>query len=248
MTDHTTTGSNGGAGTTATVQEHATEVVGSVKEQGAEVARSAVEHARTVVDSAGQQVQQQGREQASKLADSLAGVSSELRSMADSAQGGTMVGDVTRSLAESTDRVATVLRDEGPDGVLRRASDFGREHPIQFLALAAGAGFAVARIVRNSDARRFQQVARDAVSGDGGRDGEPSGSGGNAGGGTSPTDAGRPPNGGTLGGSTGSATPAEAAPVSGTGTPAVPPGGDVMTPGGVPTTPRACFVSEAVGP
>ncbi len=180
MSDPTTTTNPPGGGTEPTLgdrasdvadtaKEHASGVAGAAKEQGADVARSAVEHARTVVDSAGEQVQKQGEEQAARLADSLSSFSSDLRSMAEGngADRGSVVGDVARSLAESTDRVAGVLRDEGPSGVMRRASDFGREHPVQFLALAAGAGFALARVVRNSDARRLQQVAKDAATGDG---------------------------------------------------------------------------------
>ena len=256
-TDLTTSGQNGGGGgsATATLQEHATEVVGAAREQGAEVGRSALEHARSVVDAAGEQVQRQGGEQAARLADSLTSVSSDLRSMADSASDNALIGDLTRSLAETADRAATVLRDEGPNGVMRRASDFGREHPVQFLALAAGAGFAVARIVRNSDARRLQQVARDAVSGDGSAD-DGAGSNGIRTGSQGISSQGISSQGtssqGTAGsGSTariaGGVIPAESAPVPGSGTPAVPPGGDVMDPGGVPTT-QAGGTSGTVAP
>jgi len=169
MSDPTTTSTphDGDGGTTATLQDHAQEVAGSAKQQGAEVARSAVEHARTVVDAAGEQVQRQGGEQAKRLAQSLASVSSDLRSMAGQTGQGSVVGGVARSLAETTDRTATVLRDEGPNGVIRRASDFGREHPMQFLALSAGAGFLMARVLRNSDSRRLQEVAKEAATGDG---------------------------------------------------------------------------------
>ncbi|UDY37499.1 hypothetical protein [Dermatobacter hominis] len=238
MTDLTTSGQNGGGSgsTTATLQEHATDVVGSVREQGTEVARSAMEHARSVVDAAGEQMQRQGGEQATRLADSLSSVSSELRSMADSASDGALVGDITRSLAETADRTATLLRDEGPSGVVRRASEFGREHPVQFLALAAGAGFAVARIVRNSDAQRLQEVARDAVSGDDGSNGDLGAMGSSTGAGLGAGSSGSSPR------------PAEAAPLSGTGTPAVPPGGDVMDPGGVPSTPGGGVSTGRVGP
>jgi len=163
---------DGDGGTTATLQDHAHEVTGSAREQGAEVARSAVDHARTVVDAAGEQVQRQGDEQAKRLADSLASVSSDLRSMAGQTGQGSVVGGVARSLAETADRTANVLRDEGPNGMLRRASDFGREHPAQFLALAAGAGFAMARLIRNSDSRRLKEVAKEATSGDGGSNGD----------------------------------------------------------------------------
>jgi hypothetical protein len=167
MTDLTTSGSGvGDGGGAATLQDHAHEVAGSAREQGAEVARSAVDHARTVVDAAGEQVQRQGDEQAKRLAESLVSVSSDLRSMAGQTGQGSVVGGVARSLAESAERTATVLRDEGPNGVVRRASDFGREHPVQFLALAAGAGFALARVVRNSDARRLQDAAKQGASGE----------------------------------------------------------------------------------
>jgi len=167
MTDLTTSSPHvGDGGATATLQDHAHEVADSAREQGAEVARSAADHARTVVDAAGEQMQRQGDEQAKRLAESLASVSSDLRSMAGQTGQGSVVGGVARSLAETAERTATVLRDEGPNGVLRRASDFGREHPVQFLALAAGAGFAMARVVRNSDTRRLQEAAKQGASGE----------------------------------------------------------------------------------
>ncbi|MHB1138081.1 MAG: hypothetical protein ACYC2O_03935 [Microthrixaceae bacterium] len=184
MSEVTTATSSTGSDAGTTMQEHAAGLADSVREQGGEVARSAVDHARTVIDEAGDQMRRQGDEQAIRLAGSLSSVSTDLRSMADSAGRGSIVGDVTRSLAESTDRVATVLREEGPNGGIRRASQFGREHPVQFLALAAGAGFVVARLVRNSDARHLQDVAKEAASDSGATGGDGTGDGTGTGTGT----------------------------------------------------------------
>ena len=152
-TEETATGSSEGTAARAAgvAQEHAGAAVDAAKQEAAQVAASAKEHARSVVESTGKELRTKGREQTDRLSSSLGNASQELRRMADASEGDSTIGGVVRSLADGAQRAARRLDEGGPEGLLDDLRRMGREHPMRFLAIAAGAGFAAARVVRSTD-------------------------------------------------------------------------------------------------
>jgi hypothetical protein len=152
-TEEASTGSSEGTASRAAgvAQEHAGAAVDAAKQEAAQVAASAKEHARSVVESTSQELRTKGREQTDRLSSSLGSASEELRRMADASERDSTIGGVVRSLADGAQRAASRLDEGGPEGLLDDLRRMGREHPMRFLAIAAGAGFAAARVVRSTD-------------------------------------------------------------------------------------------------
>lgn len=170
-----TTPGTGGATTGATgegstlqrgaqaVGEHAGATVETAKGEAGEVLRSATEHARTLLDSAGGELRTQSEAQAERIASSLSGMSDELRHFADDDATSQPLSDVARTLSDATGRVARRLEDGGPDAVIDDVARYGRNHPVKFLAIAAAAGFAAGRILRSSDTDTLRRSVTDGA-------------------------------------------------------------------------------------
>jgi len=165
-TAETSAGSTeGGAARAAGVaQEHAGAAVDAAKQEAAQVAASAKEHARSVVESAGEELRTKGREQTDRLSSSLGSASEELRRMAEASDGDTAITGVVRSLADGAQRASRRLDEGGPEGVLDDLRRMGRQHPMRFLAVAAAAGFAAARLVRSTDTQAITQQVKGGES------------------------------------------------------------------------------------
>jgi ElaB/YqjD/DUF883 family membrane-anchored ribosome-binding protein len=161
-----------GTGTSGTpVKEAATEVAQTAKQEASNVASTAAGSAKQVASEAGTQakaVAQQAKQQVTTLLDQT---KTEVRQTAEqkgqqAAQGLRTVADQLRSLAsgqpdqagqlqqyvqDAQERVssfATRLENEGPQAVLQDVTRFARQRPAVFLMAAAGAGFAIGRLVR----------------------------------------------------------------------------------------------------
>jgi ElaB/YqjD/DUF883 family membrane-anchored ribosome-binding protein len=170
-----------GTGTSGTpVKDAATDVAQTAKQEASQVASTAAGSAKQVATEATTQakaVAQQAKEQVTTLLDQTKG---ELRSTAEqkgqqAATGLRTFADQLRSLAEgqptqagqlqqyvqdAQQRVqsfATRLETEGPQALLQDATRFARQRPVVFLAAAAGAGFAIGRLVRAGAAASSEQ-------------------------------------------------------------------------------------------
>ncbi len=141
-----------------TVQEHASSAAGAAKHEATQVAQSAKEHARSVLDSTTEELRTQGRQQTDRLSASLGDTSQELRKMADATDRDSTLAGMVRSLADSAQRASRRLEEDGPEGVLDELRRMGRQHPMQFLAMAAAGGFLAARFVRSTDTQAIKQA------------------------------------------------------------------------------------------
>ena len=157
-TEEASMGSSEGTASRAAgaAQEHAGAAVDAAKQEAANVATSAKEHARSVMESTGEELRTKGREQTDRLSSSLGSASEELRRMAEAGDGDSTITGVVRSLADGAQRASRRLDEGGPDGLLDDLRRMGRQHPMRFLALAAGAGFAAARLVRSTDTQAIK--------------------------------------------------------------------------------------------
>src|SRR5690606_7846132 len=92
-----------------------------------------------------------------RLASSLDTASGELRKMADAADGSSPAGGIVSSLADSAQQFSRRLDEGGPEGLMDDVRRMGREHPVRFLAMAAAAGFAAARLVKSTDTETIKR-------------------------------------------------------------------------------------------
>jgi len=143
-------------------KEGAKDVASSSKEHAGHVVDTANRQAHTLIDDARLQLRDQAGSQASKLADTLSSLSSELRSMAGAAhQPDDAAASAVREVADRTGQLADQLRREGIDGVVERTKQFGRQRPGLFLAGALAAGFAAGRLLRSADTSALMNAAKN---------------------------------------------------------------------------------------
>jgi hypothetical protein len=140
--------------------EAAAEAGSELGQQAKRVAGDAAAQARSVVDEATGQVRslvgqagQEARTQADQRAAQAAGALRTLSDQAEALAAGRPeeAGPLGGYLGDAGERlrgVATRLDERGIEGVVDDVSRFARRRPLVFLAVAAGAGFAVGRLVR----------------------------------------------------------------------------------------------------
>lgn len=162
------------------VKEAAGEVAQTAKQEASNVASSAAGNAKQVATEATTQakaVAQQAKEQVTTLLDQTKGelrqtaqqrgqqaagglrtLADQLRSLADGQPD--QAGQLQRYVQDAQDKVqsfASRLENEGPEALLQDATRFARQRPVLFLAAAAGAGFAIGRLVRAGAAASGEQ-------------------------------------------------------------------------------------------
>jgi vacuolar-type H+-ATPase subunit H len=129
--------------------EQAKQVAGDAKEQIREVAADAKEHASDLLDQTRAQARQQADETTKHVASGLHSLSNQIDALG---QGRTQeAGSVARYADQARrrlDDLAGRLERGGVDGVAADLSRFARRRPGLFLVSCAGAGFALARLVR----------------------------------------------------------------------------------------------------
>ena len=155
----------------APVREQAADVAQSARQEATQVASSAADNAKQVASEATMQakaVAQQAKEQVTNLVDQtrlevlqtaqqkgeqaatgLRTFADQLRSLANGQPD--QAGQLQGYVQEAQDRVsafATRLENDGPQAVLADVTRFARQRPGVFLMVAAGAGFAIGRLVR----------------------------------------------------------------------------------------------------
>ncbi|MFG2539345.1 hypothetical protein ACGFU4_29325 [Streptomyces sp. NPDC048511] len=128
------------------VSEKATDVAGTAQERAGDVAGEASAQVRDVASELRDQLQDQARTQTRRLAENVHRLADELSTMGES---GERTSPATRAVRQVADRghgIAAKLEDRGPQGLVDDLQDFARRRPGVFLAGAALAGFATARL------------------------------------------------------------------------------------------------------
>jgi hypothetical protein len=133
------------------VTERIKEKAGELKQQAKETAHDVRQRARSAVDE--QKHVAVGRVEG--IAHALRTASDELRD-----QGQTMVAEYSRYAAEGLESMAQSLDRREVGDFVDGIEQFARERPVAFLGGAMVAGFALARFMKSSSARRHQRGER----------------------------------------------------------------------------------------
>ncbi|SHM78289.1 hypothetical protein [Actinacidiphila paucisporea] len=128
------------------VGEKAADVAGTAKDQAVNTAQEVATQARDLLGELREQLQGQSRAQAQQLAGNVRRLADELHEMSENGKPDSTATAVVRQVADSGRQVASHLENRGPEGVVEDLRDFARRRPGLFLAGAAVAGFAAARL------------------------------------------------------------------------------------------------------
>ncbi|MEV8226940.1 hypothetical protein AB0P41_12925 [Streptomyces sp. NPDC079167] len=128
------------------VSEKATDAVGTARERAGDVAGEATARAGDVAGELRDQLQEQARTQTERLAQNVRRLADELGDMGDSGKSDSPATNAVKQIADRGRDVASKLEDRGPQGLISDLQDFARRRPGTFLAGAALAGFATARL------------------------------------------------------------------------------------------------------
>ena len=150
--------------------------VSVVKERAGEVGVVAGEEATAVVEESkfeAQRLIQQSREtlraeaatQTTRIASTLRDIGQQLRTMTQQPGTSGIAVDVGRQLADTAQRAATKLDDNGVETLMTDLKRFARRRPGAFLAGALGAGFVTGRLLKAADTHSLMDAAtqRDAT-------------------------------------------------------------------------------------
>ncbi|MFJ3439126.1 hypothetical protein ACIPMU_37045 [Streptomyces cyaneofuscatus] len=132
------------------VADKAGDVAGTAKEQTADVAGEATARAQDVVGELRSQLEEQARSQTQRLADNVRRLADELHDMSRNSDGDSSAASAVQQIADRGHQAASCLGNRGPDGLLSDLQDFARRRPGAFLAGAALAGFATARLAKGT--------------------------------------------------------------------------------------------------
>lgn len=130
----------------------AREKAGEIKQQAADTIDDMRHEARSSVDR--QKDAAVGRVEG--VAHALRRASDDLRE-----QGQPMFAEYSRQAAEGLESMAGSLSRRNVDDLVEGVEDFARERPAAFLGGAVVAGFALARFMKSSAARRYERTAAE---------------------------------------------------------------------------------------
>ena len=128
------------------VSEKATDVAGTARKRAGDVAGEASDQVRDVAEELRDQLQDQARTQTQRLAENVHRLADELSTMGESGERSSPATKAVRQIADRGHGIATKLEERGPQGLVSDLQDFARRRPGVFLAGAALAGFATARL------------------------------------------------------------------------------------------------------
>ncbi len=129
--------------------------------QAGDVAHEARLRARNFVDQARYEVNQQAATQQRRLAAGLRHLGVELTQMSRSSDDPGYATELADRGSATAERLADWFERREPGEVVREVQDFARRRPGTFLAIAAGAGFVVGRMLRGARQDRDTTPARD---------------------------------------------------------------------------------------
>jgi len=131
----------------------AKQIAGEAKDQAREVVGDIKDHARDVMDQTRTEVRQQAEQGTQRVAGGLRTFGEQLQALRDgrTEEAGPVAGYADQA-RRKVDEFANRLDREGLDGLASDLTGFARRRPGLFLLSCAGAGFALARIVRSQAA------------------------------------------------------------------------------------------------
>jgi ElaB/YqjD/DUF883 family membrane-anchored ribosome-binding protein len=158
-------------GAAASAGDAGREVAGDAKEKARDVAHEAKDRARGLVGQTRDELQSQTQSQQQRLAGGLRSLGDELNQMASGTEDPGYASELVQRAGDATTQVAQWFEDREPSSVLREVEDFARRRPGAFLAIAAGAGLVVGRLLRgmkDADGGEGSDGARGQHPGEGG--------------------------------------------------------------------------------
>jgi hypothetical protein len=142
-------------------RQQAGHVAETARQEGAKVADEIKHHAIDLAEDAREQLHHQARQQTSNLGQALGQFGGRVHALADGRpEEAGPVGDYADRLAGQVEDIAGRIDELGFDGVVDEVQRFARRRPGAFLAGAAFAGFAVARLTRGG--RDAEQGSADS--------------------------------------------------------------------------------------
>ncbi|MFI2364541.1 hypothetical protein [Promicromonospora sp. NPDC019610] len=171
-------GTGDDSGATSGVKERVADAAAQVGDAGRETAHEAKERAHDVAHEAAERTRgligrtrielgEQVATQQQHLASGLRSLGDELGQMAGGTQDPGYASDLVQRAGDATGRVADWFEEREPGAVLREVEDFARRRPGLFIAMAAGAGLLVGRLIRGmrdaSDAPDAQDARDDGT-------------------------------------------------------------------------------------
>jgi hypothetical protein len=128
-----------------------------VKDKAADLKRQAQDAAHEV----GARARSSADQQKNAAAEQVEGVARALRAASDDLddQGQRMVAGYSRQIAEGLESMAQSLSRRSVDELVEGVEDFARQRPVAFMGGAMAAGFALARFMKSSAARRAPRTA-----------------------------------------------------------------------------------------
>ena len=150
------TGTNQARSGTEGAQEKAEHLTGRAREKAGELKRQAEEAAHGMRDRARSIADQQKHAAAGRVE----GVAHALRRASDDLreQGQPMIAEYSRYAAEGLESMAQSLDRRDVDDFVEGVENFARQRPVAFLGGAMVAGFALARFMKSSSARRYRRT------------------------------------------------------------------------------------------
>ena len=147
--------------------DSAKQVAGAAATQAKAVAEQAKEQVSTLLERTRHEVRETAEHKSQQAAGGLRAFADQLRMLANGQPD--QAGPLQRYVQDAQDRVSTLasrLENEGPQSLLDDVTRFARRRPGVFLAAAAGAGFALGRLVRAGAAASADQHPTDDPSDD----------------------------------------------------------------------------------
>jgi hypothetical protein len=131
----------------------AKQIAGEAKEQAREVVGDIKDHARDVMDQTRTEVRQQAEQGTQRVAGGLRTLGEQIQALREgrSDDAGAVAGYADQA-RQKVDEIANRLDRQGVDGLASDLTAFARRRPGLFLLSCAGAGFALARVVRSQAA------------------------------------------------------------------------------------------------
>ncbi|MET3173060.1 UNVERIFIED_ORG: ElaB/YqjD/DUF883 family membrane-anchored ribosome-binding protein [Arthrobacter sp. UYCu721] len=135
-----------------TAVDSAQSVAESAKTEAANVASEAKANAKDLLYQARSDLTEQAGAQQQKVANGLRSLSDELHAMARASDQPGVATDLARQAAERSSSVAAWLDGRDPGSLLNEVKSFAKQRPGTFLLLAAGAGVLAGRLSRSLSA------------------------------------------------------------------------------------------------
>lgn len=125
------------------------QVAGTAKDEAKNVASEAKNQAKNLFGQTKTQLSDQAGEQQKRVASGLRSIGDELSGMADKSENTGPATDLVRQAASRVGGIATWLDDRDPGSLLNEVSNFARQRPGTFIAIAAVAGVLAGRLTRS---------------------------------------------------------------------------------------------------